>query len=165
MVEIDEKTRKAMREEAERIRSIVASTEEAGQAILDEAFDQNDREKLRTLIRVTVEFNDYLRSIPPWPHFPDDAFHNMTYMVDKILIHVDWFRDMIHLYGILVGSAGSTVNWNNGTAGSIEKEFLKLYDELLAQRDFLKRFRLLLDLYKLQIVYAGMFYDCQPPSA
>lgn len=165
MADVDEKTRKALQEEAERVRSIVAATEEAGRAILEEVFDEDDRDKLRTLIRVAVEFNDYLQSIRPWPHFPDDPFNNMTYMVDTILIHVDSFGDMVHLYGILRGSASSTVNWDAVTAGSIKKEFLTLYDEFLVQRDFLRKFRILLDLYKLQIVYAGIFFDCQPLGA
>ena len=34
------------------------------------SFDEKDIEHLGVLIRVTVEFNDYLTSAPPWPQSP-----------------------------------------------------------------------------------------------
>jgi hypothetical protein len=159
MVEIDDKTRKALLEEMERVRTIVASVEEVGRAVLD---DEGEMEKLRTLIRVTVEFRGYLLSTPPWPHFPDNPFDNMTYMLDKIIWHGDWFHDMVCVYGILVGATRTKLDWSTITAQTLKDRFLSLYDEFVAQRNFQKKLRLLLDLYKLQIVYAGMFYDCKP---
>jgi hypothetical protein len=33
-------------------------------------FDEKDIEHLGVLIRVTVEFHDYLTSAPPWPQSP-----------------------------------------------------------------------------------------------
>jgi hypothetical protein len=160
-MEIDERTRKALQEEAARVRVIVGSVEEAAR----DAFlhDEEDMEKLRTLIRVTVEFRHFLLSIPPWPHFPEDPFHNMSYMLDKILFHVDWFRDMVHLYGIVADpKRRTTIDWDTITGGSLRDRFLALYDRFLNEADFQNKFRLLLDLFTLQIVYAGMFYDCKP---
>lgn len=66
-------------------------------------------------MRLTVEFHDYLTGTPPWPQFPDDPFHDMTY----------------------------------------KDEFMSRYHTFLAQTDFETKCRLLLDLFKLQIVFAG----------
>jgi hypothetical protein len=148
-----------MKAEHQRVLAILASTEEVARAVLD---DEDEMAQMRTLIRVTVEFHDFLLAIPPWPHFPDDPFHNMTYMVETILIHADSFMDMIHTYGILVGARATTIDWTTITAQSLKDRFLALYDEFLAQKHFQKKLRALLDLYKLQIVYAGMFYDSRP---
>lgn len=41
------------------------------------------------------------------------------------------------------------------------REFLKLYPTFIAEETFEKHYRILIDLFKLQIVLAGMTYDCQ----
>jgi hypothetical protein len=123
-------------------------------------FDDKDIEHLRVLIRVTAEFHDYLTSAPPWPQFPGDPFHDMTYMIDKILINIDSFRSVLHSYGILVGSTKSRIDWSAVGAQSLKDRFLSLYPEFVAETKFENKCRLLLDLFKLQIVFAGAFYDC-----
>jgi hypothetical protein len=124
-------------------------------------FDDKDIEHLRVLIRVTVEFHDYLTSVPPWPQFPDDPFHDMAYMIDKILINIDSFRSVLHSYGILVGSTKSRIDWNAVGVQSVRNSFLSLYPKFVAETEFENKCRLLLDLFKLQIVFAGAFYDCR----
>jgi hypothetical protein len=123
-------------------------------------FDDKDIEHLRILIRVTMEFHDYLRLAPPWPQFPGDPFHDMTYMIDKILINIDSFRSVLHTYGVLVGSTKSRIEWSEVGVQSLKDRFLSLYPEFVAETEFENKCRLLLDLFKLQIVFAGSFYDC-----
>lgn len=128
-------------------------------------FDDKDIENLGILIRVTVEFHDYLRSVPPWPQFPDDPFHDMTYAIDKILFNIDSFRIVLHAYGVLVGSAQSRIDWDEVGVQSLKDRLLSLYSEFVAETKFENKCRLLLDLFKLQIVFAGAFYDCAGSTA
>ena len=124
-------------------------------------FDEKDIEHLGVLIRVTVEFHDYLTSAPPWPQFPDDPFHDMTYMIDKILFNIDSFRIVLRTYGVLVGSTKSRIDWSAVGMQSLRDRFLYLYPEFVAETKFENKRRLLRDLFKLQIVFAGAFYDCK----
>jgi hypothetical protein len=123
-------------------------------------FDDKDIQELRVLIRVTAEFHDYLTSAPPWPQFPGDPFHDMTYMIDKILINIESFRTVLHTYSVLVGSSKSRIDWGTVGVQSIRDLFLSLYPKFVTETKFENKCRLLLDLFKLQIVFAGAFYDC-----
>jgi hypothetical protein len=145
-------------DEIQRVRTIQQSMEESARP----GFDDKDIEQLRVLVRLTVEFHDYLTGTPPWPQFPDDPFHDMTYTIDKVLFNIDSFRTVVHSYGILVGSTRSTIDWNVINIQSLKDKFLSMYHTFLAQPEFETKCRLLLDLVKLQIVFAGAFYDCQP---
>jgi hypothetical protein len=77
-------------DEQRRVREILSSMVESARPtrddmdmVLDDTkqlclleLDDKNIDDLDNLIRVTVQFYDYLRSIPPWPHFPDDPGHN-----------------------------------------------------------------------------------------
>ena len=145
-------------DEIERVRAIQQSMEEPARP----GFNDEDIQQLRVLVRLTVEFHDYLTETPPWPQFPDDPFHDMTYKAGSILINVDSFRAVVRAYGCLVGSTGSTLDWNVINIPTLKDEFISRYHTFLSQTDFETKCRLLLDLVKLQIVFAGAFYDCQP---
>ena len=86
----------------------------------------------------------------------------MTYTIDKVLFNIDSFRTVIHSYGILVGATRSTIDWKVINVQSLKDEFISIYDAFVAETNFESKCRLLLDLVKLQIVFAGAFYDCQP---
>jgi len=143
--------------EIQRVQAIQLSMQESARP----AFDDEHIQNLGILIRVTVEFHDYLRSASPWPQFPDDPFHDMTYMIDKILFNIDSFRIVLHTYGVLVGSTKSRIDWSAVGVQSLKDRFLSLYPEFVAETKFENKCRLLLDLFKLQIVFAGAFYDCK----
>ena len=146
-------------DQIQRIRAIQQSMEEPARLRFG---DEDYFQHLRVLVRLTVEFHDYLTSTPPWPAFPDDPFHNMTYAIDKVLINIDSFRTVVHSYGVLVGSTSSTIDWNVINIRSLKDEFVSVYHAFVAQTDFESKCRLLLDLVKLQVVFAGAFYDCMP---
>src|SRR5512132_4296401 len=80
-----------MDDQIQRIQAILQSMEESARPV----FDDKDIQELRNLVRLTVEFHDFLTSTPPWPAFPDDPFHNMTYTVDKVLFNVDSFQTVM----------------------------------------------------------------------
>jgi len=145
-------------DEIERVRAIQESMTESARP----GFDDDDIEQLCVLIRLTVEFYDYLRSAPPWPKFPGDPFHDLTYQGDSILWNIDSFFKVLHSYCILVGATNTTIDWNAINLGSIRDTFLTTYEDFLREVIFEQKCRLLLDLFKLQIVFAGAFYDCGP---
>lgn len=121
-------------------------------------FDDNDIEHLHILIRLTVQFFDYFNSDSP----SDDPFRDMIYAIDSVFFNLDSFRVVMHSYGILVGSKKSTIDWNAIRMASLKDEFVSVYHAFVAQEHFESKCRLLLDLVKLQIVFAGAFYDCLP---
>ena len=86
---------------------------------------------------------------------PDDPFQDMTYMIDKILFNIDSFRIVLRTYGVLVGSTKSRIDWSAVGMQSLRDRFLSLYPEFVAETKFENKCRLLLDLFKLQIVFAG----------
>ena len=137
-----------------RVRAILQSMEESARP----AFDDKDIQALQILVRVTVQFYDYLTSSPD----SDDLSCDMNYVLDRIFIHIDSFSALMHCYGVLVGATTSTIDWNAINILSLKERFVSLYHDFVAETKFENKCRLLLDLIKLQIVYAGAFYDCSP---
>jgi hypothetical protein len=81
-------------------------------------------------------------------------------MLTKIFIHVDSFWSVMDgVYSCLVGARTSTTDWNAVTIQSVRDRFLSMYDVFVAETEFQKKCRLLLDLFKLEIVFAGAFFD------
>ncbi len=142
-------------DQMQRVRAIQLSMDESARP----GFDDEDIQHLHNLVSVTVRFYDYLTSAPS----PDDPFREMNYAIDPIFFNLDSFRVVMHSYFILVGSTASTINWNAITLTSLKDEFVSVYHAFVAQTNFETKCRLLLDLFKLQIVFAGAFYDCLPP--
>jgi hypothetical protein len=126
------------------------------------AFDDYHIENLNILIMLAAEIHNYLRTSPPGPPVAREAFDDLIYMIDKILFHVDSLRIVMHTYGVLVGSTRTTVDWNAISVQSLRDRLQSLYSEFIAETKFEDKCRLLLDLSKLQLVYAGAFYDCEP---
>lgn len=145
-------------EQRRRAQVILAPMEESARP----AFDDEDIDNLRTLVRLTVSFYDYLTPASGWPGSPSGPFHDMTYMTESILIHVDEFRRTVHSYGCIVGATGSTIDWNTTNIRSIKDKFFSAYGAFVKETTFENKCRLLLDLVKLQIVFAGAFFDCMP---
>jgi hypothetical protein len=139
-----------------RIKTLQEAMEESARP----AFDDGDIENLRILIRLSVDFYYYLNSIPPWPRFADDPVHNTMYKIDSSFFNIDSFRRVMSAYGILVGATTTTVDWETVHVGSLKPQFLSVYEAFIAAGEFEAKCRLLLDLVKLQIVFAGAFCDC-----
>jgi hypothetical protein len=144
-------------EEVLLVRAIKASMAEGSRP----AFDDKDIEHLGVLIRLTVQFYYFLTSRGRWPVFPEDPLHNTTYAIGSIFSGIDSFLTLTLVYGMLVGATTTTIDWNTITAQSLRDRFLSIYQDFSAESNFEKKCRLLLDLFKLQIVFAGMFYDCE----
>jgi len=64
-----------------------------------------------------------------------------------------------HAYKVLVNAKESKIEWGRLSIPLLEEQFAPMFAEFEQEANFENRCRLLLDLFKLQIVFAGMSYD------
>lgn len=140
-------------DQVERVRAIQLSMDESARP----AFDDKHIQHLHILVRLTVQFYDYLNSA-----LSEDPCRDMNYVIDSIFFNVESFRVVMHTYGVLVGWTTSTIDWHAISLRSLRDEFVSVYHAFVRQTNFESKCRLLLDLVKIQIVFAGAFYDCSP---
>jgi hypothetical protein len=139
-------------------------------------FDEPQQDHLRALIRLTVEFYDYLQNsnselrnivegfkhrlgsdikMPP----KELELNELKYRCGSIFSGIDSFCSVNAVYRVLAGATSSSVEWGNVSILSIKDQFVSAFHEFTKETDFEKKCRFLLDLFKMQIVFAGMFYD------
>ena len=135
-------------------RTITASMDEDARP----ASSGYDIEHLGVLIRLTVEFHYFLQSAPPWPRFPGDPLNDRAYAIESIFAGIDSFKVVMQAYGILVGSTPTTIDWSAVTVQSLKVQFCSMFEQFVAEKEFEKKCRLLLDMFKLQIVFSGAYY-------
>jgi hypothetical protein len=118
-------------------------------------FVEGELDDLRCLIRLTVEFFYYLR-------FGMDPLDRdrLNYTCESIFSGIDSFCCLCAAYGVLRDTVNSEVKWEDISLLSLKEKFISLFDRFDAEACFEKKCRLLLDLFKLQIVFAGLWYDC-----
>jgi hypothetical protein len=159
----------------DRVKEIQASMTEAATP----AFDDGELGDLRCVIRLTVEFHHYLehgsteivRSLQqgPMAHLfknleeaRADPFnkYDLEYACDSIRSGVDSFCSLDQAYRILAGATGSKVAWEMlSSRESFKTQFILMFDEFTEEANFEDKCRLLLDLFKLQMVFASISYD------
>lgn len=142
-------------------------------------FDESKLGHLRTVIRLTVEFHDYLEhgsveiatSILNGPHAKyvrdaqsasTDPFnkYDLDYACESIRSGVDSFCTLNASYKMLDGATRSKVDWGMiSSEESFKANFVSMFNEFTEEVNFENKCRLLLDLFKLQIVFAGISYD------
>lgn len=132
----------------ERVRTLQAlMTESVGSQFLDVELDH-----LRVLIRLTVEFHDYLQGASAGPLEP-------RYTCESIFAGIESFTTVTRGYKVLIGALNGTIQERTVSLALLKEQFVPMFDEFLVQDDFEKKCRLLLDLFKLQIVFAGLLYE------
>ncbi len=77
---------------------------------------------------------------------------------DSVFSGVDSFGLVSAAYRVLPGAGQTTITWDGKSVDSLKEEFVSKYSEFSDETNFEKRCRLLLDLFKLQIVFAGLSY-------
>lgn len=138
-----------------------------------------DRDHLRGLIRLTLEFNDYLergsveiatriQEGSSTELFKDlqsaatDPFnkYDLEYVCGSIRAGVDSFCGLNQSYRILVGALVSKIEWSMISSRQLLKDrFILMFNEFIEETSFEKKCRLLLDLFKLQMVFATVLYE------
>ena len=138
----------------------------------ESCFLASELANLRCLIRITFEFHHYLEYGNLWfednSEFPpihsnislegmEDQF-KLDYMIGTIVSGIDSFTSVNNAYHVLVGAIGSTLDWSSISMQGIKEKFISVFCVFENEEIFENKCRLLLDLYKLQIVFCGVFY-------
>ena len=122
-------------------------------------FESRELEDLRALIRICVELHDYLEDADRG--VPDPPVRGLTYNIQTVFSGVDSFDTVTGAYGVLEGATASEIRWGEISMGSLRTQFLSTFKDFANETKFERKCRLLLDLYKILIVFAGAFYDCE----
>lgn len=142
-------------------------------------FDESELDHLRCLIRLTLEFYDYMEhgSVKiattllrgPNAEYVKDVQsasvnpfnkYDLGYVCESIRSGVDSFCSLSASYRILVGTTNSRIEWSMiSSRESFKAQFLSMFSEFSKEVNFENKCRFLLDLFKLQIVFAGIAYD------
>jgi len=157
----------------ERVQVVQASMLES--ECVKSCFEESEKDDLRILIRLTLEFDEYLKyGIPGLRVIAESERHRpggyiipsneleleeLKYSLESIFSGIDSFRKVNSAYGILVGATGSKVEWGMVSMTSLKEQFVSMFNEFAVETHFEKKCRLLLDLFKVQIVFAGVFYE------
>lgn len=119
------------------------------------AFSEADLRCLQSLIRLTAEFHLYLRTLDV--AVPDK--NDLVFACESIFSGLDSFVTVSQIYRALVGSVPSNLSWNLTSLQSLKDQFNSMYREFLSERLFERKCRLLLDMFKLQIVFTGLLFE------
>ena len=113
-------------------------------------FSDKELDSLRVVIRLTIEFNHYLQL---------SCAHRfcLEYECESIRSGVDFFCTLTRAYRVLVGATESRIEWDS-VAPSFREKFASVFSEFDGEMNFESKCRLLLDLFKLQIIFAGVSY-------
>jgi len=163
-----------------RVKEIQASMVESAKSY----FDDSELGHLRAVIRLTLEFHDYLEhgsvkvalGIRQQPYVgltsaefrkdlrsaSTDPFNNydLGYVCESILSGVDSFWDLSTTYRRSVGATDSKVDWGMiSSKESFKTQFVSMFNQFSREVNFEKKCRLLLDLFKLQMAFVGISYN------
>jgi hypothetical protein len=137
----------------ERVRAIHASMVEAVGA----AISESDIDALRCIVRLAVEFKIYIE------HTDVDApdRNHLEYACETIFSGLDSFTTLLQAYNSLVGGIEGTVTWdtvNTSSLRTFKDHFLSAFNKFDGEPVFELKCQFLLDLYKLQLIFAGFMY-------
>lgn len=135
----------------ETVGSIFRSMEEPARP----GFTDADLSRLYTVIRLTVDFRNFLETVD----LTSPNKRDVTFACESISAGIETFMLVNSSYKVLVGSMSSEVKWELSSLSTFKEQFMSMYNEFLSEGTFEYRCRLLLDLFKLQIVFTGMLYD------
>ena len=112
----------------------------------------SELDHLRTLIRLAFEFSAYLKAGSQ----DQDA---AQYRAESILAGVDSFYQISFGYRFLGEALRSEITWDISSFDELRKRFTRYFDELASERNPSKQCRRVLDLFKLQVIFAAIVYD------
>jgi hypothetical protein len=114
-------------------------------------------EHMRALTRIVVEFNYYLQSDD---HAADDLIRN--YVCDSVAGANESFQYVNNAYRGFLDALPSKVDWSCNARQSLndlKSAFRAQFEEFIVQKRFENKYRSLLDLYKLGLLYASLSYS------
>lgn len=120
---------------------------EAAQGCLSKA----EMDHLRAIVRLTVEFSYYLKAACT-------HVSCITYVSESIFSGIESYCSLTRAYSVLVGATESKIEWSAVSSTSISGQFISTFDAFDREGSFERKCRLLLDLFKIQIIWAAMSY-------
>lgn len=159
--------------------SVFKRVKEMQAPLIDSAkphFDESELSHLRCLVRLAVEFHHYLEhgsvaiatallDAPLGQYVTDaqaaraDPFnkYDLEFVCGSVRSGVDSFCIINGSFRLLDTATGSTIEWGmTSSKESFKTRFVSMFEEFVEEVDFAKKVRLLLDLFKLQIVFTGI---------
>lgn len=118
-------------------------------------FDEEDLRCLHSVISLIMEFNLYLETANLAAFDKDNA----NYMCESIFSGIESFITLNNSYKILAGSISSELAGDFVPVHLLKEHFTRIYKEFLSERIFENKCRLMLDMFKLEIVFAGLVFD------
>lgn len=158
-----------------RVKEIQASMVEFAKS----SFDESELGHLRGLIRLAVEFRDYLEHggvdmatrllNGPLAKYVKDAQsastdpfnkYDLDYACGSIRSGVPSFCVLNETCRQIDSAPVSSVDWGMiSSRESFEKQFISTFNKFTEDANFESKCRLLLDLFKLQIIFAGISFS------
>jgi hypothetical protein len=123
-------------------------------AAADDDFNPSLTDNLRSLIRITVEFHEFLHGREVERPLCDPV----EYMMDTVFSGVSSFQLLHASCNAWWGAGFSRLDWTKVSIPLLKETFESLFTDFLEENNFETRCKLLLDLFKIQIVLAGMLY-------
>jgi hypothetical protein len=117
-------------------------------------FLDGELEAMRVVIRLTVEFRDFIRRAG---NCVADA-GTLQYVGESVFSGLDSFLLLSGASRTTEGAEASKLRRDIATVAAVKEEFVSMYAAFLDETGFGARLGLLLDLFKLQIVFAGLTY-------
>jgi hypothetical protein len=159
----------------ERVKEIQDSMVESAKS----RFDESELGHLCCLIRLAVEFQAYLehgsvdiatsvlngplaKYVPDAQNASTDPFnkYDMDYACESIRSGVDSFCTLTRSYEMLDDATDTKVEWSMiSSKESFKTNFVSMFNRFVEEASFETKCRLLLDMFKLQIVFAGISYN------
>ena len=84
---------------------------------------------------------------------------SLQYWGGSVFSGIGSFTSLSQAYRSTMGATRSTLPQRVTSRAALKEEFTAMYREFSGETNFEKRCRLLLDLFKLQIIFVGMTYD------
>jgi hypothetical protein len=118
-------------------------------------FLDSELDALRGVIRLTVEFFHRLQRVDI-DSIDDES---LQYWGGSVFSGIDSFTSLCQAYRTTAGQTRCKLPQRVISRAALKEEFTVMYREFGGETNFEKRCRLLLDLFKLQIIFVGMTYD------
>ncbi len=118
-------------------------------------FLESEQAALGVVIRLTVEFFHYLNRVGVYTADPKDRL----YVGESVISGIDSFMLLCGAYRCTLGETRSTLPQSVLSMKALLEEFIAIYTQFAKEGNFEKQCRLLIDLFKLQIIFVGLTYD------
>ena len=116
-----------------------------------DCFSESEIDHLRCVVRLTIEFHYYLELACSHSYCSE-------YVSESIFAGIESYQTLTHGYDVLVGAIKSQLEWRSFSLASLKERFVALFGQFDKEEIFEKKCRHLLDLFKLQVVFAGIVY-------